>query len=194
MKKKLSNKRIFKALIIGAFLIALPALFAACQETPEKNAVVSKTNITELLENGSNAPTLLAPQSQKWVETFSVGKTEVQVDADYEKIPMKSLPEIQERFRQHMELEWAYDTDSAIKSSTLKIERVTLGMMRTILKDGDGSHVMLPVWDFFGSLKEVYPDGILASGRTSIKSELSTSSFLTINAVDGSIVNRNLGY
>lgn len=50
---------------------------------------------------------------------------------------------------------------------------------------------MIPVWDFFGSMtSESEYNGETESNTSKDPNE----SFLTINAVDGSIINRNLGY
>jgi hypothetical protein len=75
----------------------------------------------------------------------------------------------------------------------LKIDEVTLGYARVELSDG-GGYVMIPAWDFFGSYTAI----ILADDKKSIKyseqSEYYMQSYLTINAIDGSVIDRSLGY
>jgi len=56
----------------------------------------------------------------------------------------------------------------------IPIGRITLGLMRIREKDRPGAYRLVPVWDFY------HPD--------------STYCLLTLNAVDGSVIDRNLGY
>ena len=61
------------------------------------------------------------------------------------------------------------------------------------LKDGAEDYIVKPfeIWDFFGSRKiDSEYDGETYSDTT----DWPTWSFLTINAVDGSIIDRSLGY
>ena len=62
---------------------------------------------------------------------------------------------------------------------TISINRITLGMMRIAKQDSTTEYYYLPVWDFIG----VYGSGDDAK-----------TSFLTLNAINGSIVDRGLGY
>lgn|GEM_PF-1362176 len=63
------------------------------------------------------------------------------------------------------------------------IDQVRLGMMRIQDKNGTGTGVIVPVWDFFG---------IMAIDGEKIPER--NVSYLTINAIDGSIINRMKGY
>ena len=47
--------------------------------------------------------------------------------------------------------------------------------------------ILVPAWDFFGGFESTY------EGVTSINN-MTYQSYLTINAIDGSIIDRNLGY
>ena len=62
----------------------------------------------------------------------------------------------------------------------LVFNNITLGMMRVAKKDSSNEYYYLPVWDFIGHYGE-------SNGGTEM-------SFLTINAIDGSLVDRGLGY
>ncbi len=61
----------------------------------------------------------------------------------------------------------------------VSINRVTLGMMRVAKKDSTSEYYYLPVWDFLGDYG--------SSDSTKI-------SLLTLNAIDGSVIDRGLGY
>jgi hypothetical protein len=68
---------------------------------------------------------------------------------------------------------------------SIEIDRITLGMMRVAKKDTSGEYMYVPVWDFFG--KYVYQ-------RESDSYSERACSMLTINAIDGSVIDRGLGY
>ena len=77
-------------------------------------------------------------------------------------------------------------------SRVYNIDRIVLGYAR-IYEPSTDAHtgVLIPVWDFFGSMtSESEYNGETESNTSKDPNE----SFLTINAVDGSIINRNLGY
>lgn len=78
-----------------------------------------------------------------------------------------------------------------VKACTYNIERATLSLTRIAVKDHENEFMIVPAWDFFGSAKVEYnPD-------TGYKDFIFTSdskSFLTINAIDGSIISREYGY
>ena len=77
-------------------------------------------------------------------------------------------------------------------SRVYNIDRIVLGYAR-IYEPSTDAHtgLLVPVWDFFGSRKiDSEYDGETYSDTT----DWPTWSFLTINAVDGSIIDRSLGY
>lgn len=85
----------------------------------------------------------------------------------------------------------------------LYIDEIVLGYTRVKLSDDSGRYVMIPVWDFFGSHEgtEHYKDrDSNYEEEWNIYSKQSEStrnyrhSYLTINAIDGSIIDRSLGY
>lgn len=71
---------------------------------------------------------------------------------------------------------------------TFHITRIELGLARINYKDDYNSALLVPAWDFFGY--------ITTNGEISEEEKLlaNKNSFLTINAVDGSIIDRHLGY
>jgi beta-lactamase regulating signal transducer with metallopeptidase domain len=77
----------------------------------------------------------------------------------------------------------------------VKVDRVTLGLMRINVPDKPGQYLLVPVWDFFG--KNI-PD---TSGYPDVKKQnapdyenMPSQSLLTINAIDGSVIDRSKGY
>lgn len=70
----------------------------------------------------------------------------------------------------------------------IDISEVRLGLMRVTEQNSRDSGLLIPVWDFFGTTT-VIP----AVGEPYLGGE-GMDSLLTINAVDGSIIDRDLGY
>ena len=67
---------------------------------------------------------------------------------------------------------------------TITIDRVMLSMMRAAKKDAYGEYYYLPVWDFLGTAEEEMDIQIVSREK----------SYLTLNAIDGSVVDRWWGY
>jgi len=72
------------------------------------------------------------------------------------------------------------------------IDHITLGYMRVYEPNtGSKSGTLIPVWDFFGG----FEDETLVEGETMFgKNYDKFQSHLTINAIDGTLIDRGLGY
>ena len=66
----------------------------------------------------------------------------------------------------------------------MRIDTVRLSLMRIRAKDDTDRGLLIPVWDFWGTY--------VVPGEPSIPQE--PEIFLTLNAIDGSMVDRDLGY
>jgi len=99
-----------------------------------------------------------------------------------ENVKLKDFEEIKEIFKKQMfyQKSWVRPWQ---EDNTITIKEIKLGMMR--VKLAESSYVMLPVWDFIGDWTSIY------NGE---KNGMYDVSFLTINAIDGSVINRSLGY
>ncbi|MCM1135521.1 MAG: DUF6034 family protein [Clostridium sp.] len=71
----------------------------------------------------------------------------------------------------------------------LAIDEVRLGYMRVREKGSEAEGEMVPVWDFFGDETIYYPDM-----EEPYEKEESYWSKITINALDGTVIDRGLGY
>ncbi len=99
-----------------------------------------------------------------------------------ENIKLLGFDEVLKRFKNQL----AYQNVWIVPNSTdnvISIEKIKLGMMRCRLSEG--KYVYLPVWDFIGDCTYKL-DGI-RYGEYDV-------SFLTINAIDGSVIDRVAGY
>lgn len=74
------------------------------------------------------------------------------------------------------------------------IEWMKLSMMKVAIKNSPGSFNIVPVWDIGGWFNPGNFNTDSEQGRELIQKYCFNSSFLTINAIDGTIINRQLGY
>ena len=86
------------------------------------------------------------------------------------------------------EVEKIFEKMIAVKyantQSTITIENIRFGYARVAEQNRSGSALLVPAWDFFGTISDF--NGIS-------RSDYGTS-LITINAIDGSIIDRGLGY
>ena len=111
-------------------------------------------------------------------------------------VQMLSFDKIIETFKEQIGYhyytgDWE-DPDSG-KGETLVITDIRLSMMRVRKKDSPEEFYLLPVWDFLGYMLHPYwpREG---EDLERHKQWADSLSFLTINAVDGTIIDRNKGY
>jgi|GEM_PF-2997110 len=95
--------------------------------------------------------------------------------------------EIQRIFERQIKITGAWNNSPGLLNRNLKISTVKLGMCRIALKDNPNEYIVVPVWDFFGESHEKYPD-------EEFTEDIYRHSYLTINAIDGSIIDRSIGY
>lgn len=106
-----------------------------------------------------------------------------------EHVKLMSFEEIIKIYEQMMEVS-NVDVAAVEDKRTYHIRKITLGYSRIYDPNTDNdTGLMVPVWDFFGGF-DFEGDGY--SGKNN--GERSTQSFMTINAVDGTIIDRELGY
>ncbi|MEN6419855.1 MAG: DUF6034 family protein [Clostridiaceae bacterium] len=118
-------------------------------------------------------------------------------DAPYERMETITenaslLPyaQIQSIFERMMPIVFShYNAADLAATCSVSINRITLGYMRIKEQNVEGSGLIVPVWDFFGSyFRSDDPAG------TSLRGSDGFESVLTINAIDGSIIDRASGY
>ncbi len=115
---------------------------------------------------------------------YDVGEQQV------ENVEMLSFPEVAGIFEQMLRIKSANMEYSTL--SEYEINRVQLGYMRIYDPGTDSwSGLLVPVWDFFGRHTDEY-DYEGETGSSAV--ERPQNSFLTVNAVDGTVIDRSLGY
>ena len=120
----------------------------------------------------------------QWIDPYQIEK-----ESD-EYVFLLPWPEVQGIFEEMLTKKYRdYFADSKDVSVSFEINEVRLGYMRVIEKGNVTEGEMVPVWDFFGKETISYPD---ASEPYVIDGPY--ESWLTINAMDGTIIDRELGY
>ena len=106
-----------------------------------------------------------------------------------ENVKLMSFEEIIKIYEQMMEVSNA-DLPEEEKKRTYHIRRITLGLTRIYNPNADNdTGLLVPAWDFFGGF------GVDAGEyQFDNDGEESTQSFMTINAIDGTVIDRELGY
>lgn len=88
----------------------------------------------------------------------------------------------------HMEIEKSFSEQAMIK-----VDRVELSYCRVQRRDQPGRFMILPVWDFFGSCGRM-TDGVEPKEWDAQWNTNPSTSLLTINAIDGTVIDRKYGY
>jgi hypothetical protein len=98
------------------------------------------------------------------------------------------------------------DSDTLV-SNKLDIDTAALGYFCTTVKDKPGEYRLIPVWDFSGTetgksdvektlqhFDKKDWDTVRKQIETEDQPHRSETSLLTMNAIDGSIIDRSVGY
>ena len=112
-----------------------------------------------------------------------------------EDMPLLDFETIQKTFEQHCALEFSWvPQDDALPSdigTILNVKRIELNLMIIPEKDNPGIYITVPVWDFIADV-EYDEEVITDEGLPAYEQE--NVSILTINAIDGTIIDRERGY
>lgn len=120
-----------------------------------------------------------------WMYPFRVTGTE------NENVALLPFDEILAIFRRQIFMNQYLDKGF---DETVRITEIRFSYMRVKIKDSD-EYRLLPVWDFLGYELDPEWDATASPGELAIaRSWWNNQSLLTVNAIDGSILNRNLGY
>ncbi len=90
-----------------------------------------------------------------------------------ESTPLLSFDAIVEIFKSEMNANYGNINTYKVKNNNIVITKIQLGLTRVTMDGSKGDYTLIPVWDFYTS---------------------DCMTLLTINAIDGSIVDNNTGY
>lgn len=109
-----------------------------------------------------------------------------------------SFEQAVERFRNQMQLEATAShlenngEGGAPQRMQTDIEKIELGLCRVRAQNNLAEYYLFPVWNFKGKMGMDYGDGLFYESDLFELTELTT--FLTVNALDGSIIDVSQGY
>ncbi len=90
------------------------------------------------------------------------------------------------------------EINSDIIQKRIHIDKIVLGLTKVMQKDSNGKFILIPTWSFFGYEVNKYsrqqPGGYILDENNEYKYYAVGRSFLTINAIDGSVIDPALGY
>jgi hypothetical protein len=112
-----------------------------------------------------------------------------------EDVPLMDFDSVNSIFEDYCryKFSWVPQYDSVPDDSTvtINIHSVELNLMLTLEKDNSDNFIVVPVWDYMGDIDYDQPyvgqDGYTYDGEKNV-------SILTVNAIDGSIIDREQGY
>lgn len=107
-----------------------------------------------------------------------------------EKSNLKTFDEVKETFEKMVLVANAQADAEEGLHKTIQIDRVVLGYARISEADSYDTGLLVPVWDFEGTAATTYE----GSGSDKDNAYTNAGSILTINAIDGSIIDHTLGY
>ena len=130
--------------------------------------------------------------SKEGLEELSYGSPYELGEVQVENVKLLDFEEIAQIYSQMMQYKLSGELEGGyIKSCKVNVNRVTLGYSRIYSPTQDNrSGVLVPVWDFFGNYERTLNEG---EGPADTDTER-YNSLLTINAVDGTVIDRGLGY
>lgn len=127
-----------------------------------------------------------------WVAPHTVEKVEVAQSQ------LLSFDEIENLFQTMMQVKYepmVLEKDIYhISSMTLDIDGITLSLQRVREGGSVTDGLFVPVWNFWGTQTVVYEDGTTVINDNSADSGTAPVSLLSINAIDGSIIDIQKGY
>lgn len=112
-------------------------------------------------------------------------------DTENENIALLPFDEIMNTFRRQVFMNQYLDNGC---DETIHITDIRFSYMRVKIRDS-AEYYLLPVWDFLGYEVDSEWDQRASAGELELaRSWWNDQSLLTINAIDGSVINRNAGY
>ena len=121
----------------------------------------------------------------KW--TAPVAVTEIAT----ENAALKTFDEAMEIFKDAVSYTYVAQLQDSDISETFNIDRITLSLQRISEQNSLGYGLMVPVWNFYGTQQDTYTGD---NGEVISATSVYMTSMLSINAIDGTIIDIEKGY
>ena len=115
-------------------------------------------------------------------------------------VTLLNYTEIQDVFCKYIVYEGIYVEDDYVTKREYYVNKIVLGMMRVAVQNEVNKYMVIPVWDFYGYYVDTYDSQkhtqwqLDENNKVMFNNEDQYYSILTINAIDGSVIDRSLGY
>lgn len=129
----------------------------------------------------------------EWVSPIAAGRL---LNAD---VPLLPFEEVMQRFRSSIAASYLpINTVGNVDEYRLTIDRIEFGYTRVAMPDRQSVGMLVPSWGFYGVEKDYYRNAaatqqILDEDNCHMQ-DTPGHCFLTINAIDGSVIDRIVGY
>lgn len=161
---------------------------------------ITYTNTSGGCVEGDIETATTIPWTYEWCDITVAGDgtvCEAQISNPYEigemqteHVKLMDFDNVIKIYEQMMEISGAGSIADWETLRTYHIRKIAFGYARIYNPEADSaSGLLVPVWDFFGEF-----DSTADNGTEKKSGEHSTRSMLTINAIDGSLIDRELGY
>ncbi len=112
--------------------------------------------------------------------------------------PLLEFEEIQKLFLRQMAIKYSNIVGmNQIEKYEFSISDIRLGYARVARYNNNDEYLLVPAWDFFGSAKIYFNESAEDANfdeNNAMLDDYFAESYLTINAIDGSIIDRTKGY
>ena len=113
-------------------------------------------------------------------------------------VQLLSFEEIKKIFTNQIAIKGIWSNETDIFKRTIVVDEIVLGLMSVEQKDNPNELLLIPVWDFYGYTELTYKNPSDTQYKidddNKMKYRNHRRSFLTINAMDRTIINRANGY
>jgi len=116
-------------------------------------------------------------------------------------VTLLSFDEIKKGFKNQMQVEYTlyrtseYDEESTVFSAEINIDEINCALVRIQVPDQSNEFYYVPAWSFYGDTGIDYGNGMqFFKDGEDASYDYIKEPYLTINALDGSIINVSLGY
>lgn len=170
----------------------------SCDETAGKG-IFNDGSGTDIILTGDNKASVYGFRNSngiiyfEWVSPIAAGRL---LNAD---VPLLPFEEVMQRFRSSIAASYLpINTVGNVDEYRLTIDRIEFGYTRVAMPDRQSVGMLVPSWGFYGVEKDYYRNAaatqqILDEDNCHMQ-DTPGHCFLTINAIDGSVIDRMVGY
>lgn len=113
------------------------------------------------------------------------------VETIAENVQLLPFNEIMDKLKVHAKAIGGWSNMTHVVSNDINIYEIRLSYSKSAMKDNPNEYIIIPVWNFFCTQNTIVEDN---GEKYENKQDGFRKSLVTINAIDGSVINQLLGY